>query len=207
MTEGPKARPGTVAPRRTPASSFEPKYRELGDPWHFRTSYYEQRRYDIAVTVLPAPRYRRVFEPGCAIGELTARLAGRADAVVAMDCSPTAVQLARARCRGFDHVTVVVGELPTAWPDGIFDLIVLSEIGYYFDRVELGDLASRSLAALVPGGTLLALHWRGESEDHVLRGDEVHAVIQGVAVAHGARRAGHYCEDAFRADLWTRAER
>ena len=64
--------------RRTPASSFDEKYRDLGDPWHFRTSRYEQRRYGIAMALLPALRYRRAFEPGCSVGELTARLAFRA---------------------------------------------------------------------------------------------------------------------------------
>jgi SAM-dependent methyltransferase len=182
-------------PRRTPASSFEEKYRDLGDPWHFRTSRYEQRRYGIAMAMLPALRYRRAFEPGCSVGELTARLAFRVDALLAMDCSPTAVEMARSRCRGLDHVTFAVGELPEAWPPGAFDLVVLSEI------------VSRSAAALPPGGTLLALHWRGHSEDHVLHGDQVHAVARAVAAEHGLRGAGQYCEDAFRADVWTRGER
>ena len=123
--------------KRTPASSFEEQYRDLGDPWHFETSRYEQRRYGIAMAMLPDLRYHRAFEPGCSIGELTARLAFRADELVAMDCSPTAVETARARCRGLDHVTFAVGELPRAWPAGPFDLVVLSEIGYYFDRAEL----------------------------------------------------------------------
>ena len=192
---------------RTPASSFEEKYRDLGDPWHFRTSRYEQRRYGIAMAILPALRYRRAFEPGCSVGELTARLAFRADALLAMDCSPTAVETARARCRGLDHVTFAVGELPGAWPVGAFDLVVLSEIGYYFDRADLRGIVSRSAAALLPGGTLLALHWRGHSEDHVLHGDEVHAVARAVAAKHALRGAGRYREEAFRADVWTRGER
>ena len=50
--------------RRTPASSFEDKYRDVRDPWNFRTSRYEQRRYGIAMAMLPALRYRRAFEPG-----------------------------------------------------------------------------------------------------------------------------------------------
>jgi SAM-dependent methyltransferase len=193
--------------RRTPPSSFEEKYRDLGDPWHFRTSPYEQRRYGIAMAMLTAPRYRRVFEPGCSVGELTARLAFRADELLAMDCSPTAIQMARSRCRGLDHVTFMVGELPATWPAGTFDLVVLSEIGYYFDRPALREILARSAGALLPGGALLALHWRGQSEDHVLGGDEVHAVARAVAAKCALHNAGRYCEDAFRADVWRRGAR
>lgn len=199
------ARVRSAVLRRTPANSFEALYQEAPDPWQFATSPYEQRRYDVALAMLPARRYRRAFEPGSSIGELTARLAPRCDALLAMDCSPTAVRAARERCRDLPNVTVAVGELPGAWPASRFDLIVLSEIGYYFDRADLKSLAERAVASLRPGGTLLALHWRGESEDHVLRGDTVHAIVRGVADAEGLTRASHYVEDAFRADVWTRA--
>jgi hypothetical protein len=84
---------------------------------------------------------------------------------------------------------------------------VLSEIGYYFDRADLRAIVSRAAAALSPGGALLALHWRGHSQDHVLHGDEVHVVAAGVAAERRLRGAGRYCEEAFRADVWTRGER
>jgi SAM-dependent methyltransferase len=197
-------RPGL---KRTPASSFEEKYRDLGDPVALQ---------DVALRAAalrhrdghaPALRYRRAFEPGCSVGELTARLAFRADALLAMDCSPTAVETARARCRGLDHVSFTLGELPAAWPAGRFDLVVLSEIGYYFDRADLRRIVSRSADALLPGGTLLALHWRGHSKDHVLHGDDGPrgGPCRG-SEARAARRR-RYCEDAFRADVWTRGER
>ena len=196
------ARARSVALRRTLADSFEALYREAPDPWQFATSPYEQRRYDVALAMLPARHYPRAFEPGCSIGELTARLAPRCDALLAMDCSPTAVRAARERCRDLPQVTIAVGELPGAWPASRFDLIVLSEIGYYFDRADLCALAERAVDALQPGGTLLALHWRGESEDHVLPGDAVHAIVRSVAERAGLRRAARYVEDAFRADVW-----
>jgi len=41
----------------------------------------------------------------------------------------------------------------------------------------------------------------------VLHGDEVHVVARAVAAKHALRRAGRYCEDAFRADVWSRGER
>jgi len=65
-------------------SSFEELYRADPDPWQFATSRYEQRRYDITVACLPEERYGAAFEPGCAVGELTRRLAGRCDRVLAL---------------------------------------------------------------------------------------------------------------------------
>ena len=62
--------------------------------------------------------------------------------------------------------------MPGDWPGGTFDLVVLSEIGYYF---ELDELAAPATASLDPGGTLIAAQWLRNSADHVLHGDEVHA--------------------------------
>lgn len=164
---------------RVNPGDFEPRYADApdGDPWAFATSPYEQRRYDLTVACLDRPRYRRVFEPGCAVGELTVRLAARCDEVVAVDPSPTAVARARARVAREPGVHVAVGAVPEAWPAGSFDLVVLSELGYYFDRTDLAALVDRARACLAPGGQLLATHWRGHSDDHVLHGDDVHAVL------------------------------
>jgi SAM-dependent methyltransferase len=196
--------PRDRADDRVPAATFEARYQASRDPWDFATSPYERRRYDLTVAMLPPRRYRRGFEPGCSIGELTARLAARCDCLVAMDCSPTAVARARARCLAFPHVTVTVGDLPDAWPSGTFDLVVLSELGYYFPRGPLAALVARSAAVLEPGGALLAVHWRGHSSDHVLHGDDVHEVARTEAANRHLSLAGSYFETGFRADVWTK---
>jgi len=184
-----------------PVDSFEELYRADPDPWSFATSQYEQRRYDLTVASLLRARYRRAVEPGCAIGELTRRLAARCDAVEAFDAAPTAVAAARTRCAAFPHVAITLGELPGHWPAGIFDLVVLSEVGYYFTVPVLGGLRDRAVACLEPGGTLIAVHWRGTSPAHVLHGDEVHRCLRD---ATGVTPAGHYEDDGFVLDLWTR---
>ena len=190
---------------RIPGAVFEAQYREQGDPWDFAHSPYEQRRYRLTVAMLPRHRYRRAFEPGCSVGELTAHLAPRCDAVLAMECSPTAVGRARQRCADLPNVQILEGEVPAAWPDGTFDLVVLSELGYYFAPAELSCLVARSARALEPGGTLVAVHWRGHSPDHVLGGDEVHTVARDVAAAEELALDAVYGEAKFRADVWSRA--
>ena len=187
-----------------PVASFEEKYRADDDPWRFASSAYEQRRYALTVAMLPARRFPSAFEPGCSIGELTVRLAQRCDRLLAMDASPTAVARARERCRGLDHVEVAVGELPQAWPAGVFDLVVLSELGYYFTIEHWARLVEQSVDALANHGALLAVHWRGRSADHVLHGDLVHTVARSTASSGGLRLAASYMEAAFRADVWTK---
>jgi SAM-dependent methyltransferase len=181
-----------------PVEDFERRYAADRDPWHFSSSAYEQRRYDIIAACLPRARFRRGFEPGCSIGELTRRLVERCDEVVAWDASPSAVAEAR---RSGGPAVVDVGVVPGDWPPGPFDLVVLSEIGYYFEVAELRGLVERAVGSLVPNGVLLAAHWLGESDDHVLHGDLVHAVIAGDrALTH----IGSFRDDGFRLDWWAR---
>jgi hypothetical protein len=182
-------------------TSFEARYRAHPDPWKFSTSFYEIRRYELTMAALPRPRFLCGFEPACATGELTRRLAQRCVRVVALDCSETAVMRARRRCADLPHVDLRVGELPDAWPGGRFDLIVFSELGYYFDPGELAGLRDRATASLVPNGVFVAVHWLGVSEDHVLGGDEVHRVLQ---AGQGLRRIGAYRDRGFRLDTWER---
>ncbi len=155
---------------------FEPMYDADGDPWSFASSEYELGRY-AATTALLAPHYRRCFEPGCSIGVLTERLAARCDEVVAVDPSPTAVEHARRRVRAWSGVSVDVACIPEWWPDGMFDLVVFSELGYYWDAADLDALVDRLAGLVEPGGDLVAVHWRGHSADHVLHGDEVQTIL------------------------------
>lgn len=186
---------------RVPSRHFDDGYRDDPDPWGFAHRFYEQRRYDVTVAALPRARYRRAFEPACAVGELTRRLAARCDEVVACDCSAVVVDHARAAHGALGNVTWSVGSVPEDWPPGWFDLVVLSEVGYYFTPDELVVLRDQAVGALEPGGTLLAVHWLGHSPDHLLHGDDVHDVLGGAAnVTHG----GVYRDDGFRLDWWER---
>jgi len=58
---------------------------------------------------------------------------------VAVDVAQAAVDAARARLAGRPGVDVGRASLPEAWPEGTFDLVVASEVLYYFDRATLGN--------------------------------------------------------------------
>lgn len=187
---------------------FDAKYRSAADPWNFAGSPYEQYRYDEIIQNLDEfsgepdrRRFRRAFEPGCSIGILTARLAAICDEVIAIDISPTAVARARARCAQWPGVTVEVGALPQSIPLGQFDLVVFSEIGYYFNSNALAVLAAQLTSLLASGGILMAVHWLGHSHDHVLTGDEVHRVL-GASRGLAQMKARRY--EGFRVEMWSR---
>ena len=179
--------------------AFEQLYRGRWDPWHFRTSTYERSRYEATLKTLPHSRYGFAYEPGCSIGELTVLLAPRCEQILATDISATAVQRARKRCVQFPHVQVECCDVRDTLLEAPPDLIVLSEIAYYFDARELEALAARLGGVLRPGGALIAVHWLGKSPDHILHGDEVHEVLlHALPLQHelSQRHSG------FRVDLW-----
>jgi Methyltransferase domain len=118
-----------------------------------------------------------VFEPACANGELSVLLAERCASLLCQDIDATAVRLARQRLAGVDHARVEQGHLPGDWPGGQFDLIVLSEIGYYLDPTDWLQVIEQSVACLAGDGGLLACHWRHPIAGCPQDGGQVHALL------------------------------
>lgn len=164
----------------TSPAFFERLYQRSEDPWNFRHSAYERDRYRAIVASIGDRQYRSAFEPGCAIGELTAMLAPHCQSLEAIDFSASAVKTARHRCRDYPQVNVHQGALPEDVPARLCDLIVFSEVGYYFTPDELESLVFQLWSILEPGGRLIACHWLGHSEDHPLHGKEVHDIMNRV---------------------------
>lgn len=183
-----------VATDRVPPADFEARYRRDADPWAFATSPYEREKYDRTVAALAGTRFARALELGCAIGVLTERLAPSCDALTAIDASPTAVAAARRRTAGLPHVDVRVATLPEELPAGRWDLVVASEVLYYFDDDPLDRLLDALEDALADGGTLLAVHYTEDAPDHRQTGDAVHERLLARGRLHhegGERRPGY----------------
>ncbi len=156
------------------ADFFEQKYQRRPDPWNFAESQYEQARYDAILAALKGRRYGNAFEPGCSIGALTEKLLTLCDHVEAIDFAASAIATARERCPQPQATFQVMG-LPERLPLQGFDLIVLSEIGYYFTPEQWTDIVGSLVATSAPGTTFITAHWLGVSPDHSMSGDEVHA--------------------------------
>ena len=180
---------------------FEHKYQQRADPWEFASSEYEKNRYAAIFDALKHRNYDHAFEPGCSIGVLTERLASISKRVDAIDISPTAVKHARNRCKTFPNVEISCGSLVNPATSESFDLVVLSEIGYYFEEEKLRTVGEKLVSQIRKSGVLLAAHWLGTSEDHLLSGDRVHEILgnlTGLSLEHSERHTG------FRLDCWGR---
>jgi SAM-dependent methyltransferase len=184
------------------ASYFEQLYATSSDPWSLASRWYEARKYALTMASLPRRQYRRGFEPGSSVGELTALLAQRCDQLLSVDIAAAAVAATRERVADLPNVEVAQLNVPDQWPTGSFDLIVLSEVGYYLDAAALRVLVDRSVESLESDGSLVAVHWRHPVADYPLGGDQVHEAIGAddrlVVLAH-------HEELDFRLDVFVRA--
>lgn len=160
----------------TPRSYFEDRYRSSDDPWGFDTRWYEQRKYELTMALLPRPSYDRATEPGCSNGALTTRLADRCAEVIAFDLLPDVAARAARRTADQPGVSVACRDLSTWWPDGDGDLVVFSEVLYYLAGPNLADVLDRALAWLRPGGHLVSVHYCGAT-NYPQTAEQVHATI------------------------------
>jgi SAM-dependent methyltransferase len=185
---------------RAPVEHFERLARESADPWGYASSDYEQGKYRLTLDYLPE-RTGRTLELACSIGVFTAMLAPRCESLVAVDFSPTAVGRARRRVAGLDQVEVLERRLPEQMPSGPFDTIVCAEVLYYWSADLVRDGLRRIEAALAPGGTMLAVHWRHPDPRRELTGDDVHAMLdEGTGlVLDASRTTSDYLLDRWRA--------
>lgn len=167
---------GAVACRKSESLGpeyFERLYAAAPDPWDFATSPYEHEKYARTIEMLGDTRFSRALEIGCSIGVLTARLAERCDDLLAVDINARALASARRRCATKPNVRFARMTIPQEFPDERFDLIVLSEVGYYWSDDDLRRAVYHSANA-ASGGILELVHFLPKVDDYVRCGDDVH---------------------------------
>jgi SAM-dependent methyltransferase len=181
---------------------FEEMFRGTPDPWDLETSAYEQAKYNHSIAALEGRRYAKGFEVGCARGVLTIRLATQCDALLAIDVSKTALVAARDRAAACGSVSFERMAFPIETPVQGYDLVVWSEVAYYWDDADLGRAADWLLSHLNSGGDLLMVHFTGDT-DYPQSGDGV--------VTKLFKKLGHCMTISrtdrclrYRLDLWRR---
>ncbi|MBC7825837.1 MAG: methyltransferase domain-containing protein [Candidatus Parcubacteria bacterium] len=190
-------------PNSLPPSYFDDLYRADPDPWRFETSDYEASKYAATIAAFPKPRYQSALEIGGSIGVLTEKLADRCDLLWSIDVSQLAQDQAIQRCQHLSQVHFQIMRVPEQFPDQTFDLILVSEVGYYWSWDDLRSSQQQILNQLEPGGHLLLVHWTLYAKDYPLSGDEVHDAFLELSPTHLRHLDGRR-EEQYRLDLFER---
>ncbi|RZF55861.1 methyltransferase domain-containing protein [Acinetobacter halotolerans] len=179
---------------------FEALYRNNDDPWGYDFHWYEARKRQICLALLTRQHYPKVLEIGCSNGHLSMHLAERADQLLCLDASDYAVQLASQRLNGLKHVKIENRRIPQAFPNEVFDLIIISEVAYYLSLSELHQLIEKLKCSLSEAGEILCCHWRHEIQGFELDAFRVHQYCkQNLPFQHYLSLS----DPDFMVDLWT----
>jgi predicted TPR repeat methyltransferase len=174
-------------------SYFDTLYNDNADPWQYQTRWYEKRKRDICLAILPQSQYKHGIELGCGNGVLSELLAQRCQTLLSIDGNHQAVKLAKERLAELPHAKVIQGVIPNRlltlkdalWDTYLlsistpvneppFDLIVISEILYYLSPNDIDTVIAWTQQNLAIGGTLLCCHWRYAIEGFTMTGETVH---------------------------------
>ncbi|MGB3310171.1 MAG: class I SAM-dependent methyltransferase [Nodosilinea sp.] len=192
-----------MSDRSLAADFFDQLYQADPDPWQFETSDYEAAKYAATLAALPKQRYQSAFEIGGSIGVLTERLAHRCDRLLSVDLSALAQARARQRCQHLPQVQMQLMNVPQEYPNASFDLVLLSEVGYYWCWADLRQAQQKIYRSLLPGGQLLLVHWLHDAPSYPLRGDQVHDDFETFAESRLAHLTSQRTAD-YRLDLYER---
>lgn len=180
---------------------FENVYDNSDDPWDFASSAYEAAKYAATIAALPAGEYEAAFEIGCSIGVLTARLATFCQSLLAVDVSEKALAQARARCARLPNVRFENLAVPDRFPDERFDLILVSEVGYYLSCADWENARVQIFSHLKPAGIVVLVHWTHFVHDYPQTGEAVHDSFAAWSAGKFNRLAAERTAD-YRLDVW-----
>ena len=140
------------------AAYFERLYAANPDPWNFAASAYEAQKYVATLAMLGERHFARGLEVGCSIGVSTIAC-GAVSAIIGGRYCGTGGGPGKARCAGAPHITFECVQVPQNWPVGQFDLVVLSEVLYFLNPVDIARTAALADASLVAGGVILLVNY------------------------------------------------
>lgn len=164
---------------------FEAVFARDPDPWgtYVRRDEAVKRR---AIRHMCGSVQGRALELGCGNGSNTRMLSRQALRLQALDGSPTAVAITRARISS-PRTVVELARLPEQTPHEPFDLIVIAELLYYFTTEEIRRLGQR--LRLVPNGRLVLAHHHVDFHDTSSHPARVHdQLVSVMGLQSGPRR-------------------
>ena len=180
---------------------FEKVYAANDDPWDFQTSKYEAAKYEATLAALPRENYENAFEIGCSIGVLTEQIAAKCVKILAIDVSEKAIEQAKIRCRNLPNIRFKIMRFPEEVPGGKFDLIIISEVGYYLSPPDWEKAMTKIYSQLTENGQVALVHWTPFVHDYPQTGDEVHDSFAEFA-ENKLRKLSEKKADKYRLDVW-----
>ena len=178
-------------------------YSRNDDPWDYESSDYEKKKYQATIDALSKETYANAFEIGCSIGVLSQMLAAKCKRLLSVDVSDLPIQKARERLKNYPQVTIQKMSVPSEFPRDSFDLIVLSEVGYYWSLQDLYRTQQLITEHLQPNAQLLLVHWTPFVPDYPLTGDQVHNSFINLAKdSNTLRHIVGKTEEKYRLDLF-----
>jgi SAM-dependent methyltransferase len=131
------------------------------DVWGYRHSPQHSARAEFILAALPAARFGRALEAGCAQGFLSERLAGRVDRLIACDISAEAIARAKENCSGLANAEFHVADIRAGFPGDAFDLCLFSDVLYYLSPREIDGVLDEAVRRTPSGGYLAIVNeWR-----------------------------------------------
>ncbi|WP_037315523.1 bifunctional PIG-L family deacetylase/class I SAM-dependent methyltransferase [Salegentibacter sp. Hel_I_6] len=157
---------------------FDELYAKDIDPWDFEKSAYEQEKYKNTLHAISQRKIKKALEIGCANGVFTALFAPHCKELIALELNESALENARKRCSQFSQCEFLQWDIAGGLPEGDFDAILLSEVGYYFQKDILHQIFKNIDRVLLPGGVFIMVHWTAYVRNYPLTGLQVHEIFE-----------------------------
>jgi ubiquinone/menaquinone biosynthesis C-methylase UbiE len=140
------------------------RYYNARAPWHdYYMSYVsnesmEELLHPIVGIVAPIAVGKRVLEIACGTGNWTQVLAKRSASVTAMDVSPTALEIAKAKLLSYDNVSLKEADAyDLSCIDGSFDLLFSADWWSHIPKQSLPGFLDSAMGKLAPGSSVAFL--------------------------------------------------
>ena len=140
---------------------FDALFSQSADPWSYDEAPYEQVRFARTIAALDGRRFAQGLEIACAAGVLTERLAQCCDHLIAVDASRAAIEHARRRLVRWPNVDIRLARMPAEFPEGRFDLIMLSDVLYYLGLRGILDFVAECMIRANPGAMIVLVNYLG----------------------------------------------
>jgi predicted TPR repeat methyltransferase len=185
------------------ASYFDDIFEADDDPWNLAASDYEAAKFKETHAALADRRYAQALEVGCAQGVLTDQLIPLCDSLLAIDISSKALVRATQRVGDRPGLTLKQMAFPREAPEAAgFDLVILSEVVYYWGLVDLDRAGEWLKDHVAKDGRIILVHYTGET-DYPHGGDEAVEILwASLRDEFEAQRGERH--DRYRLDLWIR---